>query len=135
MLYKFRSKAAGDVIMLHAHGDALMRLLGREPAARGIFEPGHMPALLSALEDAVADAEAGGIPSKSGVSPIMMPISGGVTGTITPFASRNRISTHCGAARAGTALIAAAKTAAAKEAAQRRSLVMESSERLEAFAG
>jgi hypothetical protein len=58
MLYKFRSKAAGDVIMLQAHGDALMRLLGREPAARGIFEPGHMPALLSALEAAVADAEA-----------------------------------------------------------------------------
>ncbi len=59
MLYKFRSKASGDVIMLPVHGDALLRLLGREPAARGIFEPAHMPALLAALEAAVAQAEAG----------------------------------------------------------------------------
>ncbi len=58
MLYKFRSKASGDVIMLPAHGDALLRLLGREPAARGIFEPAHMPAVLAALEAAVAEAEA-----------------------------------------------------------------------------
>jgi hypothetical protein len=58
MLYKFRSKASGDVIMLPAHGDAMLRLLGREPAARGIFEPAHMPAVLAALEAAVAEAEA-----------------------------------------------------------------------------
>jgi hypothetical protein len=58
MLYKFRSKASGDVVMLPAHGDALLRLLGREPAARGIFEPAHMPALLAALEAAVAQPEA-----------------------------------------------------------------------------
>jgi len=29
MIYKFKSKAAGDVIMLQAHGDQLMRLIGR----------------------------------------------------------------------------------------------------------
>lgn len=58
MLYKFRSKASGDVIMLQAHGDALLRLLGREPSTQGIFEPAHMPALLAALEAAVAQAEA-----------------------------------------------------------------------------
>jgi hypothetical protein len=59
MLYRFRSKASGDVIMLPAHGDALLQLLGREPAARGIFEPAQVPALLAALEAAVAQAEAG----------------------------------------------------------------------------
>jgi hypothetical protein len=59
MLYKFRSKAGGDVIMLPAHGDALLRLLGREPAVRGIFEPARVPVLLAALEAAVAQAEAG----------------------------------------------------------------------------
>mgnify|MGYP002654820216 CR=1 FL=1 len=59
MLYRFRSKASGDVIMLPAHGDALLRLLGREPAPRGIFEPAHVPALLAALEAALAQAEAG----------------------------------------------------------------------------
>jgi len=58
MLYKFKSKAAGDVIMLAANGDQVMRLVGREPAAKGIFEVAHMPQLISALERAVAADEA-----------------------------------------------------------------------------
>lgn len=58
MLYKFKSKAAGDVIMLGPNGDQVMRLLGREPAAKGIFEVDHMPRLLAALEQAVAADEA-----------------------------------------------------------------------------
>jgi hypothetical protein len=53
MLYKFKSKAAGDVIMLGPNGDQVMRLVGREPAAQGIFEVAHMPQLISALERAV----------------------------------------------------------------------------------
>jgi hypothetical protein len=53
MLYKFRSKAAGDVIMLGPNGDQVMRIVGREPAAKGIFEVQHMPALIAALEKAV----------------------------------------------------------------------------------
>lgn len=57
MLYKFRSKAAGDVIMLGPNGDQVMRLVGREPAAKGIFEVAHMPALIAALEQAVAADE------------------------------------------------------------------------------
>ncbi len=58
MLYKFRSKAAGDVIMLGPNGDQLMRLLGRDPAPQGIFEPAAMPAAIQALKDAVAAEEA-----------------------------------------------------------------------------
>ena len=58
MLYKFKSKAAGDVIMLGPNGDQVMRLLGREPAAKGIFEVDHMPRLIAALEQAVAADEA-----------------------------------------------------------------------------
>lgn len=57
MIYKFRSKAAGDLIMLPAHGDQLLRLLGREPAAQGIIEADAMPAALAALQAAI-DAEA-----------------------------------------------------------------------------
>jgi len=57
MLYKFRSKASGDVLMLQAQGDTLMRVLGREPAARGIIEVAAMPAALAAIEQAVALAE------------------------------------------------------------------------------
>lgn len=53
MLYKFKSKAAGDVIMLAPHGDQLLRLLGRSPAAKGIFEVDAMPALLATLQSAI----------------------------------------------------------------------------------
>ena len=58
MLYKFKSKAAGDVIMLGPNGDQLLRVVGREPAPRGIFEIDAMPALIAALEAAVVADEA-----------------------------------------------------------------------------
>ncbi|MDQ5896295.1 MAG: hypothetical protein QG612_381 [Pseudomonadota bacterium] len=57
MLYKFRSKVSGDVIMTSEVGDRLMRLLGREPAAQGIFQPAQMPQAIAALEAAVRDEE------------------------------------------------------------------------------
>ncbi len=44
--------------MLGANGDQVMRLVGREPAAKGIFEVAHMQQLLAALERAVAADEA-----------------------------------------------------------------------------
>ena len=58
MLYKFKSKDAADVIMLGPNGDHVLRLLGREPAPKGIIEPGDMPAAIATLERAVADDEA-----------------------------------------------------------------------------
>jgi hypothetical protein len=58
MLYKFKSKAAGDVIMLGPNGDQVLRLVGREPAPRGIFEVVAMPGLIAALEAAAAADEA-----------------------------------------------------------------------------
>lgn len=57
MIYKFKSAASGDVIMLGPHGDALLRLLGREPSTKGIFEPQDMPAAIAALRQAIEDAE------------------------------------------------------------------------------
>jgi hypothetical protein len=60
VIYKFKSKASGDLVMLGEHGDQLLRLLGREPAARGIIEVAAMPAALATLEAAVAaEAQAG----------------------------------------------------------------------------
>lgn len=58
MMYKFKSKAAGDVIMLGPNGDQVMRLLGREPAPKGIFEADALPAAAAALEAAVVAEEA-----------------------------------------------------------------------------
>jgi len=57
MIYKFKSKATGDLIMLGPHGDQVLRLMGREPAAQGIIEPAAMAAALAALQAAV-EAEA-----------------------------------------------------------------------------
>ncbi|MBP6903186.1 MAG: DUF1840 domain-containing protein [Burkholderiaceae bacterium] len=58
MLYKFKSPATGDLVMLGPHGDALLRVLGREPAPRGIIEPAAMAQAIQALRQAVADDEA-----------------------------------------------------------------------------
>jgi hypothetical protein len=58
MIYKFKSKAAGDVIMLQPHGEQLLRLIGREPAAKGIIEVADMPAAIRALQDAAAQGDA-----------------------------------------------------------------------------
>ena len=58
MLYKFKSKAAGDVIMMGPAGDEVLRRMGKEPAAKGIIEPAAMPAAIAALEQAVAADEA-----------------------------------------------------------------------------
>lgn len=57
MLYKFRSKAAGDLIMLGPQGDQLLRLLGREPARQGIIEAPAMAEAIARLEAAIAEAE------------------------------------------------------------------------------
>ncbi|MDP1646653.1 MAG: DUF1840 domain-containing protein [Rubrivivax sp.] len=61
MIYKFKSKATGDLIMLGPHGNQLLALLGREPAAQGIIEVTTMPAALAALQAAI-DAEEAAMP-------------------------------------------------------------------------
>lgn len=58
MLYKFKCKATGDLIMLGPNGDAFLRAAGREPAPRGIIEARDMPAVLAAIEHAIAADEA-----------------------------------------------------------------------------
>jgi hypothetical protein len=58
MIYRFRSPATGDVVMLGAAGDELLRLLGREPSTKGIVEPSAMPAAIERLQAAVQAAEA-----------------------------------------------------------------------------
>ncbi|WP_298835597.1 DUF1840 domain-containing protein [uncultured Piscinibacter sp.] len=58
MIYKFKSKAAGDLIMMGPSGDQVLRIIGKEPATQGIIEPAAMPAAMAAIERAVADEEA-----------------------------------------------------------------------------
>ena len=58
MIYKFKSKAAGDVIMMGPSGDQVLRIIGKEPAAQGIVEAAALPAAMAAIEGAVAADEA-----------------------------------------------------------------------------
>ena len=58
MIYKFKSKAGGDVIMMGPSGDDVLRLIGKAPAAKGIIEVAAMAAAVSAIGQAVAADEA-----------------------------------------------------------------------------
>jgi cyclopropane-fatty-acyl-phospholipid synthase len=58
MLYKFKSKAAGDLIMLEPNGRRVLQIIGKDPGPKGIIEPAQMPAAVAALESAVAREEA-----------------------------------------------------------------------------
>lgn len=57
MLYKFKSKAAGDVIMTQPVGDRVLKALGREPAPQGIFLAADLAALVATLEQAIDTEE------------------------------------------------------------------------------
>jgi hypothetical protein len=58
MIYKFKSKATADLIMLGPNGDQLLRLLGREPSRQGIIEVADMERARQLIEQALAEAEA-----------------------------------------------------------------------------
>lgn len=60
MIYKFKSQATGELIMLGPVGDQVLRLIGKDPAATGIITVAAMPAALAAIDAAVAADEAAG---------------------------------------------------------------------------
>lgn len=61
MLYKFKSKATGDVIMLQPNGQRVLEIIGKhsasEPSVKGILLPEQMPDALSALHGAIEKEE------------------------------------------------------------------------------
>ena len=57
MLYKFKSKATGDLIMLEPQGKHILQLIGKEAGAKGIILPNEMMAAIDALNAAVAQEE------------------------------------------------------------------------------
>ncbi len=61
MLYKFKSKAAADLIMLQPNGQRVLTIIGKETGApggdKGILLPQDMPAAISALEAAIVQEE------------------------------------------------------------------------------
>lgn len=57
MLYKFKSRATADLILLDAQGRRLLQIIGKEPAPQGIVTVAQIPAAIAALEAAVAEEE------------------------------------------------------------------------------
>ena len=57
MLYKFKSKAAGDLIMLEPNGRRVLEAIGKDAGPKGIILPEQMPAAIDALEAAIAAEE------------------------------------------------------------------------------
>ena len=58
MLYKFKSKVTGDLIMLEPNGRQILNIVGKDSLAKGILLPQDMPGAIAALERAVAQDEA-----------------------------------------------------------------------------
>ena len=62
MLYKFKSKTTGTVIMLQPNGQRVLEIIGKDrataAAAQGIILPEQMPSAIKALEDAIMQEEA-----------------------------------------------------------------------------
>ena len=71
MLYKFKSKNTGDVIMLEPNGRRILQIIGKDAGPTGIILPGQMPAAIAALqaaialEEALADKEEDDVPGDS----------------------------------------------------------------------
>lgn len=60
MLYKFKSDAGADVIMLEANGRQVLEIIGKGPDAKGILLPEQMSAARAALEAAITAEESQG---------------------------------------------------------------------------
>ncbi len=63
MLYKFKSDAGADVIMLEVTGRHVLEIMGKSSDAKGILLPEHMPAAKAAIEAAIAKEEQAHKPS------------------------------------------------------------------------
>ncbi|MCZ2103304.1 MAG: DUF1840 domain-containing protein [Comamonadaceae bacterium] len=63
MLFKFKSRATADLIMLEPVGERVLKILGKEVAPHGIITVEQIPAAVAALRAAVAEEEAGEPPA------------------------------------------------------------------------
>ncbi|MCL1961193.1 MAG: DUF1840 domain-containing protein [Desulfovibrionaceae bacterium] len=54
MLYKFKSQACAEVIMLQPDAETLLKIIGKLPGAQGIVTVEQIPGAVSALRQAIA---------------------------------------------------------------------------------
>jgi hypothetical protein len=68
MLYEFKSRAAGTVVMTAAVAEQLLAIVGKAPGPRGIFTVEQMAPALAALQAAV-DQEAMAVAAEQETEP------------------------------------------------------------------
>lgn len=57
MIYKFKSRAAADVVMLQGNAEQMLAIVGKAPATQGVITVAHIPAAIAALKTAIAAHE------------------------------------------------------------------------------
>lgn len=63
MIYRFKSQATADLIMMGPQGDHILRLIGKTPEPQGIITVAQLPAAIEALRAAVEADERGQAPA------------------------------------------------------------------------
>lgn len=58
MIYEFKSRATGTVVMTRSVGETILDIIGKAPAPQGIVTVEQMPAAIAALDRAVQAARA-----------------------------------------------------------------------------
>ncbi len=70
MLYRFKSQAAAEVVMLQANAEELLAIIGKAPGATGIITVAQAGAAIGALKAEIARREAkGSAPPADGDEP------------------------------------------------------------------
>ncbi len=60
MLYKFKSQASAEVIMLQPNAEELLKIIGKSPGATGIITAAQIPDAIAALQKEIAARDAQG---------------------------------------------------------------------------
>lgn len=68
MIYKFKSKVTGDLIMLEPDAKRLLRIMDKTDQAKGILLAAQIPDAMAAIEKAIAIEETEGIQDPKQVS-------------------------------------------------------------------
>lgn len=58
MLYRFKSRAAADVVMLQPNAEELLKIISKEPGEKGIITAAQAPAAIAALRAEISRREA-----------------------------------------------------------------------------
>ena len=64
MLYKFKSQAAAEVIMLQSTGDEILKIIGKTPGSKGIITVEQIPGAISTLQAEIKRRDA--LPKEKG---------------------------------------------------------------------